>query len=67
MAGRTIKIGTGPRAGQTFDVDKPPAAPGGTDPETGKVESVDQAVERMAGTPTNAGAQAQSTDHMNQY
>jgi hypothetical protein len=66
MPGRTIKIGTGPRSGQSFDVDKPAAAPGGTNPE-GEQETVDQAVERMAGTPTNAGRQSQSTDHMNQY
>lgn len=70
MSGRTMKFQTGERKGQTVDVDSAPshaAAPGGTNTETGETESVDQAVDRMAGTPTNAGAQAQSTDHMNQY
>jgi hypothetical protein len=69
MAGRTIKItsGSNPR---TIDVDAEPShatAPGGTNTETGQTESVDEAVDRMAGTASNAGRQAQSTDHMNQY
>lgn len=69
--GRTITFGSGPRKGQTINVDDEPKrqrqAPGGTDMETGKTESVDEAVDRMAGTASNAGRQAQSTDHMNQY
>lgn len=75
MAERKITFGTGERKGQTIDVDSAPlrqrAAPGGTDTETGKTESVDEAVERMSGSnpeqASNAGRQAQSTDHMNQY
>lgn len=69
--GGKIKFYTGERKGQTIDVDsepkRQPQAPGGTDTETGKVESVDEAVDRMAGVASNAGRQAQSSDHMNQY
>ena len=69
--GRTITFQAGERKGQTINVDdepkRQPQAPGGTNPETGDVESTDEAVNRMSGTPTNAGRQAQSTDHMNQY
>jgi hypothetical protein len=70
--GRTITFQTGERKGQTINLDdapkRQPQAPGGEDPATGKVESVDEAVDRMSSdVPTNAGKQAQSTDHMNQY
>jgi hypothetical protein len=72
--GRTITFQAGERKGQTINVDdepkRQPQAPGGEDPSTGKTESVDEAVDRMSGNPeeaTNAGRQAQSTDHMNQY
>ena len=44
-----------------------PQAPGGTDPETGKQETVDEAVDRISGTASNAGKQSQSTDHQNSY
>lgn len=69
MAGRVITIGSGPRAGTKIDVDAdspPPQAPGGTNDE-GQQETVDEAVDRMAGTPSNAGKQAQSSDSMNKY
>jgi hypothetical protein len=68
MAGRQITFGTGERKGETINVDdepkRQPAAPGGTDIETGKTESVDEAVDRMSGAPPRSN---QSTDHMNQY
>jgi hypothetical protein len=69
--GRTITFQAGERKGQTINVDdepkRQPQAPGGTNTETGETESVDEAVDRMSGQATNAGRQAQSTDHMNQY
>lgn len=68
MAGRYITPRTGPRAGQKVPIgNSSPQAPGGTNPETGETETVDAAVERMAGTPSNAGRQAQSTDATNKY
>lgn len=74
MAGEKITFRTGERKGQTIDVDsetRHKQAPGGTNTETGKTESIDEAVERMSGSnpeqASNAGRQAQSTDHMNQY
>jgi len=68
MAGRRITIRSGPRSGESYAVEgKEPTAPGGTNTETGEVESADQAVDRMAGTPSNAGRSAQSTDAMNRY
>lgn len=68
MPGRVITIGSGPRKGTKIDVDvdSPPQAPGGTD-ASGNQVSIDQAVEDMAGTPSNAGRQAQSTDAVNKY
>lgn len=67
MAGRKITIQSGPRAGTTVDAeDSTPQAPGGTN-DDGVTETVDQAVERMAGTPSNAGRQAQSSDSANKY
>lgn len=67
MAGRKITIRSGPRSGEVIDVeDKSPEAPGGTNYE-GQQESVDEAVDRMAGTASNAGRQAQSTDSINKY
>jgi hypothetical protein len=50
--------------------DHTPAAPGGTNTDTGKTETVDEAVDRMSGDDTNmptAGRSAQSTDAQNQY
>lgn len=68
---RKVKFYTGERAGQTVEEtpSAPPAAPGGTNTETGKQETVDQAVDRMSGAnvASNAGKQAQSTDHQNSY
>lgn len=67
MSGRKITIRSGPRSGEVIDVeDKSPTAPGGTNDE-GQQESVDEAVDRMAGTASNAGRQAQSTDSINKY
>jgi hypothetical protein len=73
---RHITILSGPRSGQDFPVeDTTPQAPGGTNAE-GKQETVNEAVERMAGSgdashssfeSSTAGRIAQSTDHMNQY
>jgi hypothetical protein len=52
----------------------PPQAPGGTNTETGKQETVDEAVDRMSGgasddsaTSSNAGKTSQSSDHQNGY
>lgn len=67
---RKVKFYTGERAGQTVEESpSAPAAPGGTNTETGKQETVDQAVDRMSGAnvASNAGKQAQSTDHQNSY
>lgn len=49
--------------------DHEPKAPGGTNPETGKPETVDEAVDRMSGSTDmpSAGRAAQSTDAQNQY
>lgn len=67
MPGRKITIGSGPRKGSVIDVeDKTPTAPGGMNDE-GKQESVDEAVERMAGTSSNTGRSGQSTDSINKY
>lgn len=63
-----ITFRTGERKGQTIDTDMEPkralVPPGGTDPDTGKVESVDEAVDRMSGTPNKAN---QSSDAQNSY
>jgi len=69
MAGRKITFATGERKGETIDVDdepkRQPVAPGGTNPETGEVESTDEAVDRMSGeSPPRSN---QSTDHANGY
>lgn len=67
MASRKVTIRSGPRAGTVLEVeDKSPSAPGGTNDE-GVVESVDEAVDRMSGSASNAGKQAQSSDASNGY
>jgi len=67
MASRRITIRSGPRSGESFDVeDKAPQAPGGTNDE-GIAETVDEAVDRMSGSASNAGKQAQSSDSSNGY
>lgn len=72
---RKITILSGPDNGTSVDVDSPSSkarAPGGTNTQTGKQETVDEAVDHMAGSddayiPSNAGRQAQSSDNQNGY
>lgn len=63
-----IRVYKGGEAGDWRDKDETPTrAPGGTNTETGKLETVDEAVDRMAGTASNAGKQSQSSDASNGY
>ncbi len=72
MAGRKITFQTGERKGQTIDV--PDSGSSGAmrhrvDTDSGpSVETPMETADRLSSdVPTNAGRQAQSTDHMNQY
>lgn len=70
MASRKITIRSGPRSGTVIDADDSsatPVAPGGTNTDSGQTETVDEAVDRMAGTASNAGKQSQSSDSSNGY
>lgn len=68
---RKIKIGSGPRAGESFDV----SDSGGTmrhrvDTDDGpSVETPMETADRLSGgdVASNAGKQSQSTDHQNSY
>jgi hypothetical protein len=75
MPGRQITFGTGERKGQTIDV--PDSGSSGAmrhriDTDSGpSVETPMETADRESGSnpeqASNAGRQAQSTDHMNQY
>lgn len=64
MAGRKITIQSGPRSGTEVAVDD--SAPSDKEP-TNNGETYSDIVDRMAGTASNAGRQAQSSDAANKY
>jgi hypothetical protein len=64
MAGRKVKILSGPRAGTEVDVDDSAAS----DKEpTNSGRTYTEIVDDAAGTASNAGRQAQSSDNANKY